>query len=177
MWDIQTNRGRSLKAALHRPHTHRSSGGIPCELEVATVAGFLKGNRKILDWGTRGSGLHFHAREIFFFIGIVRSPLAGFLAEDERPFVLAGNREERVAARRNECAADHDVPGGDEGGGFIRASTPDLVILHDIRENVTAFLARAGIINGDCFSAGKLALCRSGRTRSLGFVLLSPQGT
>src|SRR5215475_13285918 len=156
MWDIAYQlRSQPRRLSLHRPHTHPSSGGIPCELEVATVARLFKGNRKILDWGTSGSGLHFHAREILFFAGIVRAPLTGFLADDECPLILGRKGEERVAASRNVRAADHDVPGGDEGGGFIGASTPDLAILHDIREDVTAFLARAGIINGDCFSAGK----------------------
>src|SRR5678815_5679593 len=44
------------------------------------------------------------------------------------------------------------------------------------REYIAAPFARAGIVDGDCFPAGKLALCRSGRTGPLGFVLLSEQG-
>src|SRR5215471_1660826 len=164
------------KARLHRTYIHPGSGRVPCELEIATAARFLKGDRKVLDWGTSGSGLHIHAREILFLTGIVRAPLAGLLADDERPLVLAGKGEERVAARRNVRAADHDVPCGDEGSGFIRAGSPDLAILHDIREDVAAFLARAGVVNGDRLPAGKFALRRSGWTRALGFVLLSLQG-
>src|SRR6187551_41677 len=168
--------GRRLKATLHRLYSHRGSGRIPCEREVASVTSFLKGNREILDRGAGGSRLHLHAREIFFLTRIVRAPLAGLLADDECPLVLSGKGEERVAPRRNTRAADHDVPGGDEGGGFIRAGTPHCAILHDVREYIAAPFARAGIVDGDCFPAGKLALCCSGRTGPLGFVLLSEQG-
>jgi len=60
-------------------------------------------------------------------------------------------------------AADHDVGCSDEGGGFVCAGAPDFAVLGDVRENVAALFAGAGIVDCDGLAAGKLALCGGGR--------------
>ena len=114
---------------------------------------------------------HVDASEIVAGAGIGGAPFAGFLADDELPFVGVGHGEDGVAAGGNGGAADVEIGVGDEGGRFICAGAPDLAVGNEITENFAALHARAGVSDLDGFSAGELAFGVGGRTGAAGFVL------
>src|ERR1051326_6968931 len=112
-------------------------------------------------------------REIVFGSRIRGTPLSGFLAYDERPFVLLRDGEDGVLSGRNGLSADGDVRADSHGSGLIRAGAPNLTVRNELAKNFAALHARAGVIDGDLLTTGESAIGGGGRAWAAGFVLLS----
>ncbi len=93
------------------------------KFRLAPAPSLVERNSEILDGRNRGD-LQVDARKIIAWAGIVRAPFAGLLADDQSPLVLVGNGKHRVTTSRDGFAANGDISGGDERGGFIRAQAP-----------------------------------------------------
>src|ERR1700682_1943112 len=99
---------------------------FPLHEQRATLCTLIEGDGEIL--GGRGGfrNLHVDASEIVFRAGISGTPFAGLLADDESPFIFAGNGEDCVFAGGNGFFSAWNVRRGDERGGFIGSPTPKL---------------------------------------------------
>ena len=163
--------GATVTSWLLFGYRDRSLGGFPFHVHSAAVWRFVEGDGEILDGSGEGSNLHVDASEVVGRAGIRRSPFASFLADDEGPLVLLGNREEGVSACGNGSAANRDVGSGGQRGGFIGPSAPNLAIWNEFAKNFAALSARARVIDGDGLAAAEVEGGLCGWTGSLGFIL------
>ena len=121
----------------------------PADLSKAMVK-FSSGAGSLRDF-------HRDAREVEFLPGIRNAPLAGLLADDKRPLVRRGKREERVAAGGDRRLLHEHGRVDDEGGGFIRAGAPLFAIGHQVAENLSPAHAGARVVHVNRLAVGESA--------------------
>src|SRR6266852_3543863 len=149
--------GRSSPPLLLCRHRDRRPRRFPVDLHRAGAVGLVKGDGEILYRRRELRSCHLHPRQIVRFAGIGNSPLAGLLADDQRPLVRIGNGKHRVASSRNGLAPQRELRVGDQCGGFIRTQAPDLSHWHQVAENLAPLHPRARVIHGNSFALGQLA--------------------
>src|ERR1700730_7151883 len=88
----------SVYFGLFLGDVYRSARCLPVDVQRATCAVFIKRDREVLDSRRQLGDCHVDAREIFAWAGIGSAPLAGFLADHQRPLVCIWNGEDGVAA-------------------------------------------------------------------------------
>src|ERR1700719_4731175 len=83
-------------AWLHWQDIHGRAGILPLDAQRAALATLIEGDGKVFDRRRGRGSIHVRAYKILVRAGIRDSPFAGFLADDERPFVFIGNGKNRV---------------------------------------------------------------------------------
>src|SRR5580704_7263811 len=148
--------GRSGAAPVHKHAVvvgSRLLGGdvdrgfsvFPRHAQGAAGRGVVEGDGEVFHRRRELGDFHVDAGEVVARAGIGGAPFAGFLADDELPFVGVGHGEDRVAAGWDGGAADVEIGVGDERGRFICAGAPDLAVGNEITENFAALHAWAGV--------------------------------
>src|SRR6266849_1097422 len=127
--------GPLVEIPLLLRYINAGPGILPVHVQGALAAGLIEVDGEVLD-GRAGLGnAHRHARQIFAFTWIVRSPLARLLADDERPLVGFGYSEDGVAAGRDVLSANDHRAIRDKSGCLIRAGAPYLAVGNEFAED------------------------------------------
>ena len=83
-----------------------------------------------------------------------------FLADDQSPLTLFGNREERVVPRGHRLAANRYVRVGHKRRRLVRACPPNLPVRHEAAKNFAPLRAWARIVHDDCLAVGGIEIPR-----------------
>src|SRR5262249_27945266 len=85
--------------------------------------------------------------DVLLLVIIVRSPLAEFAVEDDRPFFLVGDCEYGVGTGREELGIKKDLSGDGKFCCFVGAKTPDLTEGNEFAEDFPSFFMRLAVYN------------------------------
>src|SRR5580658_8296982 len=156
--------------------SYRGAGHVPIHAQRAAAGGRVVRDREVFHLRRERRDLHVRAEQVELVAGIRNAPLAGFLADDERPCLISvRDREDRVVARRHDLAANGEVCGGDERSRFVRARAPWLAVRVLPADYLSPLEPRARIIRGDAFAVRQRAYSFGRRAGTLALVLLASQ--